>query len=266
MFQGLFDCDYVERNVQVEEAGRRASVKIWLSEAASTDFDKTGAILWPATYTLARFVVRHGAELFRNKTVVELGSGMGLPSAFIAAQRTCRLLVGTDHQRDIVDKLDENLKANFGSNDEHPSSLSSESERVSGSASSIESENARTEEPLAMKLNWGSAKHHEQLLALAAEHVDGFRGFDFVVASDVVYEAEAAHALLSSVVALLADDGRFVMAHRTRWTAVDDALADAWQRFGLVPAELPSPKPLLDTIAGDQTLFVVMKKPSPSPP
>ncbi len=53
-------------------------------QAASTDYDLTGQIIWRAAEQLAEFIIDHKEE-FKDKTVIELGAGAGL-TGLVCAQ------------------------------------------------------------------------------------------------------------------------------------------------------------------------------------
>ena len=70
-----------------------------------TDVDHTGRVIWPSAKICARFVGVHpaGKELILNKTVLEIGSGAGMPGIMSAmwSKRT----VMTDGNSVVLDIL-----------------------------------------------------------------------------------------------------------------------------------------------------------------
>lgn len=77
VLSGLFtDEDYVERTFTVGTSAVEQTVLC--SDAASTDYDLTGQIVWPVSIFLAHFIASN-PHLYQHKTLVELGAGCGLP-------------------------------------------------------------------------------------------------------------------------------------------------------------------------------------------
>ncbi|KAL2630269.1 hypothetical protein R1flu_014955 [Riccia fluitans] len=88
--------------------------------------DNTGIIcLWPAEEVLTYFCAGH-PELFRNKTVIELGAGYGLGGLAIAACTDAAEVIITDGNPAVVDYIEQNVKANrlaFGNTEVSASTL-----------------------------------------------------------------------------------------------------------------------------------------------
>ncbi|KAG7398124.1 hypothetical protein PHYBOEH_011680 [Phytophthora boehmeriae] len=70
---------------------------------------KTGYLLWGAAFVLARWIHIH-RELFEGKSVIEVGSGLGLGG--ITAARYASHTTLTDYQSDTCTALDYNIKLN----------------------------------------------------------------------------------------------------------------------------------------------------------
>lgn len=68
------------------------------------------AELWPAAIGLSRFISTH-KNLIDQKTVLELGCGLGLTTLVLARQNPARLLA-TDYEQDALDFAAENFKLN----------------------------------------------------------------------------------------------------------------------------------------------------------
>ncbi|KAF0699186.1 Aste57867_10238 [Aphanomyces stellatus] len=75
------------------------------SKAASTDHDLTGQVVWPVSILLSWFVASK-RDLFRGKTVLELGAGAGL-AGFVASQFAKRTAI-TDGNDVVLRLLDQN--------------------------------------------------------------------------------------------------------------------------------------------------------------
>ena len=83
------------------------TIELFASPQASTDFDRTGQILWPVSHLLAHYLVTAaGQARLSNATVIELGAGgTGLPSLVAAATGVARRVVVTDGNGDVILKL-----------------------------------------------------------------------------------------------------------------------------------------------------------------
>ena len=52
---------------------------LYALKASSTDFDLTGQIIWKAADILSKYILDHlGSNLFKDKTILELGAGPAL--------------------------------------------------------------------------------------------------------------------------------------------------------------------------------------------
>eukprot|EP01018_Ginkgo_biloba_P018651 Gb_35298 [translate_table: standard] len=79
------------------------------------EIDNTGVVcLWPSEEVLTYFCISHG-HMFRNKRVLELGSGYGLAGLAIAACTEAAEVVISDGNPQVVDYIHQNIKANVGS-------------------------------------------------------------------------------------------------------------------------------------------------------
>lgn len=87
------------------------SVLIRQVQTRMTGQPKTGYLLWGAAYVLARWVHVH-RELFYNKSVLEVGSGLGLGG--ITAARYAQRTILTDYQDDTCRALEYNVQLNAG--------------------------------------------------------------------------------------------------------------------------------------------------------
>lgn len=77
-------------------------------DSATTDFDLTGQIVWPASEALAMYIVDHSNE-FTNRTVLELGAGAGLSG--IVCSNFCKRIILTDGNDLVVELLSLNAEA-----------------------------------------------------------------------------------------------------------------------------------------------------------
>eukprot|EP00978_Attheya_sp_CCMP212_P036022 scaffold160320_cov29-Attheya_sp.AAC.2 len=109
--------------LETAEGGRRSPVTAGAScttgrrkesESASTDFDLTGQILWPASVLLGHYLASpSGRALIDGNNVVELGTGCGLPG-LVVAHFCCQAIV-TDGNDIVVNLLQQNCSSFFNS-------------------------------------------------------------------------------------------------------------------------------------------------------
>ncbi|KAJ7944158.1 calmodulin-lysine N-methyltransferase [Quillaja saponaria] len=79
------------------------------------DIDNTGLVCnWPSEDVLACFCLSH-KDIFRSKRVLELGAGYGLAGFVIAAATEASEVVISDGNPQVVDYIQHNIKANYGS-------------------------------------------------------------------------------------------------------------------------------------------------------
>jgi predicted nicotinamide N-methyase len=139
--------------------------------------DYTGFKLWPGSTYLCETIVKHKA-LFEGKTLLELGSGVGL-AGLVASQYAKEPVLLTDGEDYIVDVLKKNVARN-------------------GLESKVK----------AATLYWG--KDEKKFLETYPD------GFEVIMGGDVVYMTELIHPLLSCISTLLAPGGVFFMVYVQR--------------------------------------------------
>ncbi|KAL6046759.1 Methyltransferase-like protein 21A, variant 2 [Balamuthia mandrillaris] len=166
------------------------SVDILLSNAASTDYDLTGQVLWPAASYLSEYIVTH-QNMFHDKCPTQRKGLCGL-LAHKLSQR-CILTDHNDHVLELLQKNVDNHKAKEGQG------------RVL----------------MVQKLEWG-----EGLEEFKANVPDLGQGFDVIIGSDVVYWPECIEPLLRTVEALLSPsaDSVFILSYMSRAKNADALL------------------------------------------
>jgi predicted nicotinamide N-methyase len=195
------------------------SQQLECSEAASTDFDQTGQIVWPSARLLAHFVaarLRHAA--LAGEDVLELGAGCGL-TGLVATHFAPRSVTLTDNEPEVLAILSLNAARHA----------------------------ARGVDCRCADLDWGRPAAHARLAAASG----GRERWRVVLAADVVYWRESIAPLFDSVAALLAPrEGRFYLGYFERAASNTRELFAAAAARGLVceasvaPADfLPQPPP-----------------------
>lgn len=105
--QGNFDSQlFVSREYRQHTFSYEGIIeKINHCDSATTDFDLTGQIVWPASEALAAFIIDN-KEIFQGKVVLELGAGAGLSG--IVCSRFAKEVILTDGNDIVVELLDLN--------------------------------------------------------------------------------------------------------------------------------------------------------------
>mmetsp|Transcript_19596 Transcript_19596/g.18933 ORF Transcript_19596/g.18933 Transcript_19596/m.18933 type:complete len:286 (-) Transcript_19596:470-1327(-) len=183
-----FDIDYTsadgERSIHFTVNG----VKRQLGQTLSS----TGLTIWRASEHLCEFVINN-PQIFVDKSVCELGCGLGMVSILLDKMGVCESIIATDGDDDTMDLLRENIKT---------------------TGSTIQ----------ATKVYWGKDLNGFK---------ETFpTGFDIVIAADVVYEEEQAIPLIETVVKILKENAtsEFLLAFARRNVPIDLVLTEAEKR------------------------------------
>ncbi|XP_042720434.1 protein-lysine N-methyltransferase EEF2KMT [Lagopus leucura] len=137
----------------------------------------TGLITWDAALHLAEWAMEN-PRVFTNRTVLELGSGVGFTGLVICKTCNPKTYVFSDCHHGVLKQLTENIRLN---------GFTLEPE-TTNPAQGQEAEGQEYQQPklLVAELDWGSVTE-QQLLALHA---------DVIIAADVVYDPEVTLALI----------------------------------------------------------------------
>ncbi|KAM9222897.1 protein-lysine N-methyltransferase EEF2KMT isoform 2-T2 [Leptosomus discolor] len=141
----------------------------------------TGLVTWDAALHLAEWAIGNAAA-FSNRTVLELGSGIGFTG--IAICKTCnpQTYVFSDCHPGVLQQLAENIRLNgFALEPEGPRPI-----QVESPSQKAEAANCQKPKVMVAELDWGSVTEN-QLWDLHP---------DVVVAADVVYDPEVTVALI----------------------------------------------------------------------
>ncbi|KFQ35472.1 Protein FAM86A, partial [Mesitornis unicolor] len=138
----------------------------------------TGLVTWDAALHLAEWAIQNSA-VFRHRTVLELGSGIGFTG--IAICKTCnpKTYIFSDCHPCVLKRLTENIRLNGFEPVTHPIQAESQGQEA-------EATNHQHPNLVVAELDWGSVTE-KQLLDLQPE---------VVIAADVVYDPEIILALI----------------------------------------------------------------------
>ncbi|KFO63338.1 Protein FAM86A, partial [Corvus brachyrhynchos] len=135
----------------------------------------TGLVTWEAALHLGQWALENPG-VFRDRTVLELGSGIGFTG--IAICKTCqpRTFIFSDCHPRVLRQLEENIRLNGFI----PEPAGTWSIQTESQGQEVEGENCQNPKVIVAELDWGSVTE-KQLLGLRA---------DVVIAADVVYDPE----------------------------------------------------------------------------
>jgi predicted nicotinamide N-methyase len=200
------------------------AVTLDVLEAASTDFDLTGQIVWSVSVLLAQYVAFTArAEVLAAAAVLELGAGCGL-AGLAAAALGCAEVLLTDNEPEVLQLLARSA--------------------------------ARYPAARVLDLNWGDDGSHAALAAAVGGHAGGShpqqqqqRRYSVLLGADVIFWSHAVPLLFDSVARLLAPGGVFLLAFTNRRNGLQAAAEAAARGVGLAWEEvdpracLPDPAP-----------------------
>jgi predicted nicotinamide N-methyase len=194
----------------------------------------SGRRIWPGSVLLALAMANSTSTLnFKLSRVCELGAGSGL-SSMVAARLGAEKVVITDGDITSVDLAKENFTDNGFLKEE-----------VDDSAieSTNSSSNSDRSELIFEKLLWGKCKLLDEFKE--KHNVDHKKGFDIVIAGDVMYKSHLPLLLFETMKELLDENGVAMVCHLVRAGVTQNLVCEAAVQCGLVIEKLPLPMDLL---------------------
>lgn len=195
-------------------------------QAAATDFDLTGQVLWTAAFLASWYMAAPSVRAqWKGADAIELGAGCGLMG--MVAATYCRSVLFTDNEKEVLDLLELNLN-------HVPPTCKGE----------------------VAPLHWGSDEDHAALDKLTQGRSNG--GYRLVLGCDIVYWAISIKPLFETVSRLLAKPdptkpgdkgGTFILGYFRRNATMQENMLAAAVEAGLEYDEvshdsfLPDPRP-----------------------
>lgn len=154
--------------------------------------NSTGLTLWRAATLLCNFLCRHCQTCIVNKSILELGAGMGLCGIVCYNMGKCNRVVMTDGDTDVLNGMRYNVQINVQSEKE---------------VNSATSETTDVNELLPCRqLIWG---HDQQL----QDFKRLWGTFDVIIGSDIIYQESIIDPLFETVQELLTPSSTNVDLH-----------------------------------------------------
>ncbi|XP_020107670.1 protein N-lysine methyltransferase METTL21A [Ananas comosus] len=178
-------------------------LQLFCLRSASTDYDLTGQLVWPGAVLLNNFLSLH-AEILEGRSVIELGSGVGITG--ILCSRLCREVVLTDHNEEVLEIIKKNIELQSSLGNPGSTGLKAE------------------------KLEWGNVDQISQILE---RHP---RGFDLILGADICFQQSSVPPLFDTVEKLLRTQGskcRFILAYISRAKNMDTVIVDEAVQRGM---------------------------------
>eukprot|EP01124_Arcella_intermedia_P015937 TRINITY_DN22485_c0_g1_i1.p1 TRINITY_DN22485_c0_g1~~TRINITY_DN22485_c0_g1_i1.p1 ORF type:complete len:240 (+),score=42.20 TRINITY_DN22485_c0_g1_i1:26-721(+) len=157
--------------------------------------DSTGLKIWEGASALCEYLLTNKQQ-FIGKSILELGSGVGLVGIFTALLLPNQKIVLTDANSDALTVLSRNLSNNVP---------------------------ASSPQPDVIKLDWEEDKSN-----FIAQYPDLF---DYIIGSDIIYSKESVIPLLSTIQTLLKPNGKAIIMYISRGKRVDEHFMASSKEF-----------------------------------
>ncbi|EFA80249.1 hypothetical protein PPL_07074 [Heterostelium album PN500] len=206
IFNDLF-INKVYTKKEVECCG--LSVNLYVLNSASTDYDLTGQVIWPAAKMLTRYIVNNSNIYDPNNPILEVGSGVGVCGLFLA--RLGKRCILSDYNDIVVDLLKMNIEQS--TKDGYPTCE-------------------------CIKLDWSNQSDIENTFKQSTNS----EGFDTIIGSDVVYWQSSIEPLFQTVNQLLShkESSSFILCYQSRSSQTDQYLIDKSVEYGFIHYLVPT--------------------------
>lgn len=141
-----------------------------------------GATIWDSSIVLTQYLLDH-LDTVTGSRILELGSGLGLPSITLSKVNKCQIVASERPQ--VLDILKENCYYNFDFENskywQYKQSQYLDSENLHGSASKDSQMNGiKKMMPTLLSLDWTSPEDIDQIAEM---------GFDYVIGADLIFSS-----------------------------------------------------------------------------
>ncbi|KAF8396276.1 hypothetical protein HHK36_017891 [Tetracentron sinense] len=196
-------------------------------QAASTDFDLTGQLVWPGAMLMNNYISKN-ADMLQGCSVIELGSGVGITG--LLCSRFCREVILTDHNDEVLKILKKNIELHVSS--ESPSGCF---------------------EIVAEKLEWGNS---DQISQIIQRYLQGFDLPKPGQRPDLgVHCTCLTHCMLGLFIwQLLCLKGvgrcKFILAYVSRAKIMDTMVINEAIQHGMQVSEVPGTRSVVGNLEG----------------
>lgn len=193
-FENPDDFDYTCQQAPGPQVIFRGHLPLFLSQQEWGTSESTGASIWPSAIALSRYMDDLGPNYWRDKKVLELGSGLGLNS-LAARALGAKFVTMTDGDDNVLKNAAANMQANF------------QEKNAAGM--------------LVQRLSFGNSADLAQLKG----------SYDVILSSDLTYKKEGWNSFVETVQKLSSVDTVVLYGtsprHRGEWEALQAKFIEA---------------------------------------
>ncbi|KAJ3698118.1 hypothetical protein LUZ61_001823 [Rhynchospora tenuis] len=217
--EGIISLDssfFVDRSYELTEFTFGSnSLQLLCLRSASTDYDLTGQLVWPGAVLMNNYLSNH-AEILSGRSVIELGSGIGITG--ILCSRFCKEVVLTDHNDEVLEIIRKNIELEASKRNQNLPGLTAE------------------------KLEWGNQEHIQQILQTRHS------GFDILS-----FQQSSVPHLFDTVQQLLQIKGKgckFILAYVSRAKTMDTMVVNEAIQHGMRISEVEGTRTTVSGLEG----------------
>lgn len=198
--------------------------------------DTTGLGIWPASILLSRWIVDLGENVFKNKRVLELGAGCGLPGLATALYTNPEAVYISDIHDPTLDNSAFNLELNGEETQREKKIINDDNNDndINNNGEEKEEEDVVIKEVLI-----GNNKTYTQIRKINWNDKNTYpkEPLDIIIGSDLIYDKNILKYLVPALLAMLKPDGFMLYAAPITGR---DGMADleaVLEKFGIICEE-----------------------------